>query len=126
MGASDGVTKYDPKYVRVIGQFFYVDEEGNWHYEDIPMTTCSDEAWARFHTPDKVAQKYLNSIKDMGPGRAHEKDAFLCMDLNETNAIVKPNYNSGLTIAYLSCDKVGSYARTDGSYETDPGCILDP
>ena len=59
----------------------------------------------------------------MGPGRAHEKDAFLCMDLNETNAIVKPNYNSGLTIAYLSCDKVGKYSRTDGSYETDPECI---
>ena len=89
------------------------------------MRNCSDEAWARFHPPDKDSQKYLESIKGKDPLRTHEKDAFLCMYLNETNALVKPNYNSGLTIAYLPCDKVGGYKRTDGSYETDPECILD-
>ena len=126
MGASDGITKYDPKYVKVIGQHFYTDEEGKTHYNDIPMRPCSDEAWARFHTPDKNAQIYLDYIKDKGPGLAQAKDAFLCMDLNETNSIIKPDYSSGLTIAYLPCDKVESYTRTDGSYEADPECILDP
>ena len=29
IGASDGMTKYDPKYVRMIGQYFYLDQKGN-------------------------------------------------------------------------------------------------
>ena len=53
LGAFDGTTKYDPKYVRVIGQYFHLNEEGNFIYEDIPMRSCSDDDWARFHTPDK-------------------------------------------------------------------------
>ena len=47
------MTKYDPRYMRMIGQYFYLDKEGNWIYEDIPMRNCTDKEWARFHPPDK-------------------------------------------------------------------------
>ena len=119
------MTKYDPKYVRVIAQYFYIDEKGDWIYEDIPMRTCSDEAWAKFHPPDQGTQNYLDYIKGLNPDQTQDKDAFLCMDMNNDNSYLKPNYYSGMTVAYIPCDKVGEYELTGGSYEVDEECIAD-
>ena len=54
VGDYDGLTKYDPKYVRMIAKYFYLDEQGNNIYENIPVNTCTDNDWAKFHTPDTV------------------------------------------------------------------------
>ena len=53
LAADDGLTRYDPKYVRMIAKFFYLDEEGNNIYVNIPVHNCTDKEWARFHTPDQ-------------------------------------------------------------------------
>ena len=109
----------------MIGPFFYLDKEGNFIYEDVPMRKCSDKEWARFHPPNKDSKKYLDYIKSRSPDRAEYKDAFLCMDLNSSNSVIRPNYYSGLTIAYLPCDKVADYEVTEGSYEIDDKCEPD-
>ena len=48
------------------------------------------------------------------------------MDLNETNSVVRPNYYSGVTIAYIPCGNLANYPLTRGSYDVDPECINDP
>ena len=68
----------------------------------------------------------MDYIKGLRPERTQDKDAFLCMDLNETNSVVRPNYYSGVTIAYIPCGKLGNYALTGGSYDVDPECNSDP
>ena len=45
-GASDGQTKYDPKYVRMIAEYFYQDEQGEFVYENIPLHSCTEAEWA--------------------------------------------------------------------------------
>lgn len=47
------------------------------------------------------------------------------MDLNNDNYVVRPNYYSGLTIAFIACDKAKNLALTGGSYEVDDECITD-
>ena len=39
----DGMTKYDPKYVRMIAKYFYLDEKGNNIYENVPVNSCTDK-----------------------------------------------------------------------------------
>ena len=89
------------------------------------MRNCSDQEWAKFHPPDIGTQKILDYIKGLVPDRKSNQEAFLCMDLNEDNSVVRPNYYSGLTIAYIPCDKVADYDLTSGSYEQDAECIAD-
>ena len=52
LSADDGLTRYDPKYVRMIAKFFYLDEDGNNVYENIPVRSCTDKEWAKLHEPD--------------------------------------------------------------------------
>ena len=47
------------------------------------------------------------------------------MDFGEDNSVIRPNYYSGLTIAYIPCDKVADYELTGGKYEIDAKCIAD-
>ena len=47
------------------------------------------------------------------------------MNLNKDNSVIRPNYYSGLTIAYIPCDKVENYDLTGGKYEVDNECIAD-
>ena len=65
----------------------------------------------------------MDYIKGLSPNRADDKEAFLCMSLNSNNSIIKPNYYSGLTIAYLPCDKVNDYFVSEGSYEASKECV---
>ena len=46
IGASDGETKYDSKYVRMIAEYFYQDEEGEFIYENVPLHSCTETEWA--------------------------------------------------------------------------------
>lgn len=50
--------------------------------------------------------------------------------MNEGNSVLKTNYFSGMTIAYLPCDKLADYEVTEGipgnAYEVDPECVTDP
>ena len=47
------------------------------------------------------------------------------MDFGEDNSVIRPNYYSGLTVAFLPCDKVADYKLTGGKYEIDAECIAD-
>ena len=47
------------------------------------------------------------------------------MDLNKDNSVIRPDYYSGLTIAYIPCDKVGDNELSGGSYQVDAECIAD-
>ena len=89
------------------------------------MRNCTDQEWAKFHPPDLGTHKYLDYIKGLHPDRKTRQEAFLCMELNKDNSVVRPNYYSGLTIAYLPCDIVKDYEVTAGSYEQDAECIAD-
>ena len=68
----------------------------------------------------------MDYITGLRPERTQDKDAFLCMDLNETNSVVRPNYYSGVTIAYIPCANLANYPLTGGSYDVDPECETDP
>ena len=96
------MTRYDPRYVRMIAKFFYLDEIGNNVYKNIPVHNCTDKEWARFHQPDKETISYLDYIK--GSNYIDEKEAFLCLDLSKDKSLLKPNYYSGLTLGYVPCD----------------------
>ena len=41
------------------------------------------------------------------------------MNLSKDKSLVKPNYSSGLTLAYIPCDKVEEY----GDYTISDECI---
>ena len=58
-GASDGQTKYDSKYVRMIAEYFYQDEQGEFVYENIPLHSCTEAEWAKFNKPDSVTISYF-------------------------------------------------------------------
>lgn len=47
------------------------------------------------------------------------------MDFGEDNSVIRPNYYSGLTIAYIPCDKVTNQELTGGTYKIDDECIAD-
>ena len=54
------------------------------------------------------------------------KEAFLCLNLNEKQSNLKPNYNQGLTIAYVPCGRVKKYGEEYGNdYQNDVECIDD-
>ena len=42
IGASDGQTKYDSKYVRMIAEYFYQDKQGEFVYENVPLNSCTE------------------------------------------------------------------------------------
>ena len=49
---TDGVPKYDPRYVRMIARYDTKDEDGNWEFFDMPLHNCTDDDWAQFYDLD--------------------------------------------------------------------------
>ena len=40
------MTKYNPKYTRLVAQYKYTDEDGNYKLKDLPLYDCREEDWA--------------------------------------------------------------------------------
>lgn len=49
---TDGMTKYDPRYVRMIARYDLKKESGEWEFIDLPLHSCTEDDWAAFHEPD--------------------------------------------------------------------------
>ena len=46
----------------------------------------------------------MDYIKSSNPIEGEYKDSFLCLNLSIDKSLLKPNYSSGLTIAFVPCD----------------------
>ena len=74
---TDGLPKYDPKYVRMIARYDIKDEAGNWDFENHPVHTCTEDDWARFYELDKEAEIMFNTWVNVLD--APIKDYFVCL-----------------------------------------------
>ena len=61
----------------------------------------------------------MDLIVNYNPEAIQEKDSFVCLNLSKDKSILKPNYYSGLTLAFIPCDRVEDY----GDYTIDDECI---
>ena len=117
--------KYDPRYVRMIAQYFAVNNQtGEYDYIEIPLIQCTQKEWEKFYPPSSDALSYFKTI--MHEDQNDVKDAFLCLNLNKEQSNLRPNYNEGLTIAYVPCSRVVKYGEEYGNdYQMDEDCIDD-
>ena len=87
---TDGLPKYDEKYVRVIARFDIKDEEGNWEFFDHPVHPCTEDDWAKFHDFDSEANITLRTWSKVLD--APVIDYFLCLSEDSYKEIaVKPS-----------------------------------
>ena len=56
--------KYDPRYVRMIAQYFAFDElTEEYVYTEIPLIQCTQKEWEKFYTPTSDALSWIDEIK---------------------------------------------------------------
>ena len=65
---------------------------------------CTQEEWNKFYPPTSDALSWFDKIKYRGLSDVNE--AFMCLNLNKEQSTLKPNYYSGIDIAFIPCKKI--------------------
>lgn len=66
--------KNDTAFVKWFAHY-YIQKEGEWTYEEIPMHKCSKEEMSQFYQPSKDSMVTVKKLK--------EANAFMCLDLRD-------------------------------------------